>query len=132
MATTRTQTRSHTCFDGFVIAYEAPPDTDAFLARVRRATEDPSIDSRGLFALVYSEDNPILTPRPEAGRGFLTRDSLADPLYVVLQDLLFRKRVACAGRTECPRRPEARTRVFHVERPVAGPSQKGMRTSGLG
>ncbi|MBS2025329.1 MAG: hypothetical protein JST92_23250, partial [Deltaproteobacteria bacterium] len=58
------------------------------------------VDPRALFALVYGEDNPILAPRPEAGRGFLTRESLADPLYVVLQDLLFRKRVAWAARLD--------------------------------
>lgn len=89
----------HTTIAGHVIDYDQPRGKlAAFLKRVRDAAADPDVTEAELLVLIYSDENPLLEPFPlGGGRGQVTKAVLERPEYRVLQDLLFRKRVAEQG-----------------------------------
>lgn len=83
----------HTTLAGHEVRYEVTDEVDAFLKRVRAAVDDAAVSGAELLALVYSAENPILdTSFP--GRPRVTKAVLENPVYDVLQDLIFRKDVA--------------------------------------
>lgn len=79
---------------GEVIEYPTPePELAAFLARVIDAAHDPRVTEGELIELVYGRENPLLDQTIFPGRGAVTKAVLVDPVYHVMQDLLFAKRV---------------------------------------
>ena len=90
---------THKTISGHSIDYDVTNLEREFLARVESAAKDPTVSSDDLTALVYSDENPLLddAPTPElAGRGMITRATLANPIYHVMVDLLERKRLSAA------------------------------------
>lgn len=84
----------YTTTAGEVIEYRTPdPKVRAFLARVVDAAHDPRVTEGELVELVYGKENPILDQTIFPGRGAVTKAVLADPIYQVMQDLLFAKRL---------------------------------------
>lgn len=85
---------------GEVIEYPKPrPEVAAFLERVREAAEDPMVSENELITLAYGTENPILEQGRFVGRGAVTKEVFANPLYQVMQDLLQHKRLALGGTT---------------------------------
>lgn len=84
----------HTTVSGHRIELELEEAARVFFARVHRAAEDKRVSENDLIALIYSDSNPILQPGIIPGRGMVTKETLENPLYRVLQDLLDRKRIA--------------------------------------
>lgn len=75
---------------------DSPPGTIEFLSSVillagRGASEDELVE------LIYSDQNPTLGPYPFGGRGAVTRETLENPAYWAMGDLLFRARLARRG-----------------------------------
>lgn len=86
---------SYTTTLGEVIKYPEPAaDVAAFLRRVEDAAEDPRVTEDELISLIYGTENPILVQGKFEGRGAVTKEVLANPLYAVLTDLLQHKRIA--------------------------------------
>jgi excisionase family DNA binding protein len=76
------------------LEYDTPtPAVRAFLARVIDASADPRVSESELVELIYGAEDPILKQGVIPNHGLVTRETLADPLYHVLTDLLGRKRV---------------------------------------
>lgn len=79
------------------IQYPPPsPEVAAFLERVHRAAEDPSVSERGMIALVYGAENPLLEKgrfpnHPD--RGAVTTRTLKDPVWQIMTDLLQAKAI---------------------------------------
>lgn len=85
---------THTTVSGHAIEYDTPaPDVLALLARLRAMLEDPKAREDDMLVAVYSPDNPIMDRSVMPGRGAVTPAVLADPVYQVMADLLFRKRI---------------------------------------
>lgn len=70
-----------------------------FLRRVQAIAEDPSASEGELVLLIYGAENPIMEKTLFPGRGAVTREVLEDPVYRVMSDLLYRKRIAARGVT---------------------------------
>jgi hypothetical protein len=86
--------RIHETLSGHEIRYDDPtPEVEAFLRRAVELAADPKVPERDLVEAVYSRENPILDHTLFPGRGAVTPDVFANPLYHVLLDLLFRKEV---------------------------------------
>ena len=84
----------HETLSGHRIEYDDPdPELAAFLASVRAAADDHEATENELITLIYSADNPLLSPGLVPGQGVVTKETLAHPVYRVLQDLLLRKHV---------------------------------------
>lgn len=80
---------------GEEISYPAPaPHVAAFLARVVDAAKDPRVSDGALTNLIYGKENPILDQTILPDSGVVTREAFANPLYEVMTDLLYRKRLA--------------------------------------
>jgi hypothetical protein len=90
--------RIHETASGQRIEY---PDPERRLARFLRRAEELATDSKAgedeLVAWVYGSENPILDRTVFPERGAVTRAVLDNPVYAVLQDLLFRKSAAARG-----------------------------------
>lgn len=89
-----------TTVDGQTLQLDLAPAEAAFFARVRVAAADPTIDANGLIDLIYSAENPILARGPIEGRGMVTREILARPVYAAFLDMLYRKRIELVAQTE--------------------------------
>lgn len=88
----------HELLNGDTIDYgELAPDLADYLERVRVASADPNLNHNDLIDLVYSEENPALVKGVIPGRGYVTREVLASPVYQVMHDLLFRHLYAVRG-----------------------------------
>ena len=91
---TTTPMERHTTIAGETLEYPRPgPELAAFLARVRAAAEDPRVSEQALVELLYGSENPILDHTIFRGRGAVTRETFANPVYHVMLDLLDAKRV---------------------------------------
>lgn len=87
-------TERYTTVAGEVIEYPTPkPDVAAFLERVLRAAHDPQVSASHLVDYVYGVDNPLLRQGVLPGRGLVTKETFADPVYHVMLDLIDVKRV---------------------------------------
>jgi excisionase family DNA binding protein len=85
----------HLTLSGHRIEFERPTGALAeFFKRATKAAEDKRVTEDDLIALLYSDANPLLSPGFLPGRGVVTKETLAQPLYQVLQDLLLRKSLA--------------------------------------
>jgi excisionase family DNA binding protein len=79
---------------GGAIEHAPSPAVREFLQALQATVDDASASVGDLVELLYSADNPLLDPPgPAPGRGVVTRRALADPSYLVMLDLLDRKRV---------------------------------------
>lgn len=88
----------HETISGHRVEFDEPEGELAeFFARARTAAADSAASENDLITLIYSADNPLLSPGVVPDRGVVTKDTLAHPVYRVLQDLLIRKRVAEQG-----------------------------------
>lgn len=84
----------HTTISGEVLEYPRPgPELAAFLGRVRTAAEDPRVSEGELVELIYGLENPLLDKTIFKGRGAVTTEVFANPVYHVMLDLLDAKRV---------------------------------------
>lgn len=84
----------HTTIAGETLEYPRPPgELAAFLAHVRSAAEDPRVSEGELVELIYGSENPLLDHTIFKGRGAVTREVFANPIYHVMLDLLDAKRV---------------------------------------
>jgi hypothetical protein len=91
---------THETMSGHVIEYERPsPKVGAFLARLQEMLEDRKTGEQEMIAVAYSTENPILAQGLFPGRGAVTREVLADPVYHVMADLIARKHVQVSGTT---------------------------------
>lgn len=98
MAKKKTSPERYTTVAGEVIEYPTPsPDVAAYLARVRDAANDPRVSESELVEFVYSKDNPVLDATLMPGRGAVTKAVFADPVYQVMHDLLYAKRLQMEG-----------------------------------
>jgi hypothetical protein len=89
---------THETLSGHAIEYERPSTkVAAFLKRLREMLDDSKVDEQQMIGVAYSADNPILAPDLFPGRGAVTREVLADPVYHVMADLLARKHFAQRG-----------------------------------
>jgi excisionase family DNA binding protein len=90
-----TSSMEYRTLSGHRIELERPVGALAeFFERATTAAEDKLITEDELIALLYSAENPLLSPGLVPGRGMVTKETLAHPLYRVLQDLLVRKYLA--------------------------------------
>jgi excisionase family DNA binding protein len=76
-----------------------PPDVAAFLERVRSAANDPAVSPNQMIELIYGLENPLLDKTMLPGRAMVTRAVLDNPVYHIMIDMLFRKRLAAANQT---------------------------------
>lgn len=84
----------YTTIAGEVIEYETPGrDVAAFLARLVDAAHDPRVTESVMVDLIYGAENPLLRKDIIPGRGVVTKEVFADPVYHVMTDLLGVKRV---------------------------------------
>lgn len=84
----------YTTIAGEVLEYPRPePELARFLARLRTAVEDPGVSESAIVELIYGSENPLLDHTIFKGRGAVTREVFANPLYHVMTDLLDAKRV---------------------------------------
>jgi excisionase family DNA binding protein len=90
--------RIHIALSGHEIRYDDPtPEVESFIKRAQALVDDPARTEAEVIALVYSRENPILDRTIFPERGAVTREVLDDPVYAVLQDLIFRKEVQRRG-----------------------------------
>jgi excisionase family DNA binding protein len=86
--------RLYDTISGQRIEYPDPsPELEAFLARVRGMADDKKKTQADLITLIYSKENPLLDHSIFPERGAVTKEVLENPVYALLQDLLFRKQV---------------------------------------
>ncbi len=85
---------SHETLTGRTLVFRRPTGAlAAFLDGLRRLVGN--VQSEDTFvALLYSSENPLLTPDVVTGRGIVTASSFGNPVYHVMLDLLGRHRVA--------------------------------------
>lgn len=82
----------HLTVTGHRVEYDEPDGKLArFLARVEKLAGDPKTTEDDLVSVIYSAENPILAPSPFGDRGIVTRETLGNPVYRVLTDILRRK-----------------------------------------
>ncbi len=72
----------------------ATAELAAFVDRVRAASEDPGVLVVQLEALVYGLENPLLSKDILSGRAVVTVATYANPCFLVMLDLIGRKRAA--------------------------------------
>jgi excisionase family DNA binding protein len=85
---------THDFLFGEPLAYpDPPPAVAAFLDRAKAAAADPTVSVNDFIALVYGLENPLLDQTILPGRAMVTRTAFEDPVYLILMDLLDRKRV---------------------------------------
>lgn len=88
----------YSTLSGHEITHETPtPAIAAFLERLRAMLDDDAIDEQAMIGCAYGPENPLLDHTLFAGRGAVTRETLADPLYHVMADLLARKHARARG-----------------------------------
>ena len=86
--------QTYTLMSGETITYpEPPPAVAAFLARVQSAAEDPAVDQDAMIRLIYSAENPLLDTTMLPGRAMVTKATLANPVYLIMVELLGVKRI---------------------------------------
>lgn len=89
---------THETMSGHLIEYERPSaKVAAFIARLREMAESAAVTEQEMIAAAYGPENPILAPGLFPGRGAVTKEVLADPVYHVMADLLARKHLAVSG-----------------------------------
>ena len=87
--------RIHETISGRKIAFPDQDEvTDAFIRLVKAMVEIPDVTEETMIALIYGKKNPILERGGMLEWGRVSRRVLGDPRYLVLMDLLARKRVA--------------------------------------
>lgn len=89
---------SYTTISGHSLDYPEPePELAKLLTRLRKMVDDPKATENNMIELAYSRENPILGAGLHPSRGMVTRETLANPVYHVITDLLDRKRAALEG-----------------------------------
>lgn len=86
-------TRSHHTVSGHRIDYEPTPEVEAFLRRLEAMIDDPKVDEQRMIGFAHSVENPILDQTLVPGQAMVTKAVLEDPVYDVVRDMLFRKRI---------------------------------------
>jgi hypothetical protein len=91
-------TEKYETFAGETIRFPKPgAKLQKFLTQIQTAAEDESVGPGELDALIYGKRNPLLDHAVNKGTalegfGALTAETLANPVYHVMQDLAHRKR----------------------------------------
>lgn len=87
-------TETYTMLSGRTLSYDIPrPEVARFLARVVDAAHDPNVTESTLTGLIYGTDNPLLDQTIFKGRGAVTPETVANPVYHVMLDYLDQKRI---------------------------------------
>lgn len=89
--------QTHETINGIVIEYDPDAEVQAFLDHVRELAAGSGTTANDLVLLIYSNANPLLGPYPFGDRGAVTRETLANPAYHVLTDILYRQEMAERG-----------------------------------
>ena len=95
-----TRTTHHTTCAGERLELTLTAAEEVFLAKAVILAEDPEVSLGELVDYLYSDSNPALAASPIPGRGWVTAEVRARPLYDAFTDLFYRKNVA--------RNPEAK------------------------
>lgn len=82
---------NHTAVNGYVIHCRPTLEEAAYLERLRVALLDDAVTRDAFVALIYNAENPVMQRRVDDTRGWVTTETLANPVYRVMFDLLFRK-----------------------------------------
>lgn len=92
------QTKQHQLLSGETITVELRTADEAqFFARLQFEADNETTTEAALVDVMYGPDNPILTHGVLEGRGLVTREVFARPLYHAMLDLLDRKRLQVGG-----------------------------------
>lgn len=82
----------HITLSGHEIAHDEPSrEVAAFLKKLRAMLDDDGVDEQSMIGFAYGPENPLLDHTLFAGRGAVTKETLANPHYHVMSDLLARK-----------------------------------------
>ena len=88
----------YTTLSGFTVKNPRPGTRlGPFLDSVRTLLECKSASEDDMVGVVYGSDNPLLERGMFEGRGAVTAKTLRHPLYRVMADMVFRKRVIERG-----------------------------------
>jgi hypothetical protein len=91
----KTKKHTHTTLDGRELVYAEPSaEVGAFLDRVFALLNDPRATDDEMIELIYGAENPLTDKAMFPGRGAVTREVFANPIYQVLVDWLVRKQKA--------------------------------------
>ena len=83
---------TYTTLAGTEVTFENSEEVAAFIERVRAVLDNLRATENDIIALVYGPENPILSKHPLfPDRGWVTREALENPVYMVLADLVARK-----------------------------------------
>ena len=89
-------TQTYLMINNRVLEFDAPDaSTQAFVARLHAMVLDPKTTEHAMSDLIYSDENPLLgpPPLPMPGRGWVTGDTLKNPVWHMMQDLISRKQI---------------------------------------
>jgi hypothetical protein len=75
----------------------------AFLPRVFATSEDTTLTADDLIELVFGIENPVMATKFVPRRAYVTPEVAKNPVYKVMNDLVYRKQVL-RERTPFPRR----------------------------
>lgn len=83
----------YTTLSGNEVIYDEPsPEVAAFIKRAQALLENKKSTENDLITLVYGPENPILSRHPLfPNRGYVTREALENPIYLVLADMVVQK-----------------------------------------
>lgn len=84
----------YTTLTGHTIEFETPDEeTRALLARLDAMLRDRAVSANDMVLAIYAPTNPVMDREFVPGRGVVTPRVLDNPIYRVMSDLLYRKRV---------------------------------------
>lgn len=83
----------HQTVSGHLITFVPTPEVEIFLNKLKVLAKDSNKTEKDLILFTYSPDNPILDPNLVSGRGYVTKETLKNPAYYIMVDLLYRKAV---------------------------------------
>jgi excisionase family DNA binding protein len=80
---------------GVTLRYAAPPeDVAEFVTRLRADVDNDAVTLRDFIDLLYGRENPVLDQTIFPSRGAVVAETLSNPYWHVMTDLLERKRLA--------------------------------------
>lgn len=88
---------TYTTAQGEPLHLDLTPEESAWLAHFRIRAADPTVSVGDLTNEAYSDENPILAESPIPGRGWVTREVHARPVYRAILDVLYQKTVQETG-----------------------------------
>lgn len=84
----------HEMLGGELVEFAPSVEEEAFLRRLEGIVRDGTLHAEALETLLWSEENPLLDTSLVPGRAFATKETLDNPAWRVMRDLLDRRRTA--------------------------------------